>query len=136
MITGKSLKEDLANALNVHMTLLKDVESIDNDHLDAYVFMMHSFGFMLDGAPRVLIGNDDEELMYMMFQYYSLLNELKYNILLNFPYAHLQGRKLIEVVDDFPTTYEREMKQWWERLTGLAIEETKQTITIKELEYE
>lgn len=135
MIEGRFLKEDLANALNVHITLLKDVDSIDNDHLDAYIFMMRSFGFMLDRAPKVLISQDDEELKYMMFQYYSLLNELKYNIFLNFPYAHLQGRKLIEIVEDFPTTYEREMKQWWESLTGLKLEETKQTIAIKELEY-
>lgn len=135
MIESKLLKEDLAEALNVHITLLKDVDSIDEAHLDAFVFMMRSFGFMFDRGPKVLISSNEEELTYMMFQYYSLLNELKYNILLNFPYAHLQGIKLLEIVDNFPTTYEREMKHWWENMTGLEVEETKQTIAIKELEY-
>lgn len=135
MIEGKYLKEDLANALTFHIKMLKDVDSIDNEHMDAFTFMMRSFGFMLDRAPEVMLSEDDEELKYMMFQYYSLLNELKYNIFLNFPYAHLQGKKLIDIVENFPTTYEREMKQWWEELTGLEIEETKQTIAIKELEY-
>lgn len=42
---------------------------------------------------------------------------------------------LLEIVEQFPTTYEKEMKAWWEQLTGLLVEETKQTIEIKEFEY-
>ncbi|EOH95695.1 hypothetical protein UAY_03121 [Enterococcus moraviensis ATCC BAA-383] len=83
----------------------------------------------------MLVDDDDEALNYMMFQYYSLLTELKYNLILNYPYARLQGKTMSEVVAAFPTTYEREIKQWWETKTGLDIEETKQTIVIKELDY-
>lgn len=135
MIDQQLLKEDLANALNTHIKLLREVELIEADHMDAFTFMMRSFGFMLDRAPKVMLENNEEDLKYMMFQYYSLLNELKYNLILNFPYARLQGRTMSEVADDFPTTYEREMKQWWEEKTGLEVEETKQTIAIKALEY-
>lgn len=135
MIEADLLKKDLATALNTHIKLLREVEQIEVEHMDAFTFMMRSFGFMLDRAPNVLLEEDDEALYYMMFQYYSLLNELKYNLILNFPYARLQGRTLVEVVDVFPTTYEKELKQWWENRTGLDVEETKQTIAIKELEY-
>lgn len=135
MVSPDLLKQDLADALNAHIKLLREVEQIEADHMDAFTFMMRSFGFMLDRSPNVLLGNNDEELNYMLFQYYSLLTELKYNLILNYPYARLQGKTMSEVVEVFPTTYEREMKQWWEDKTGLEIEETKQTIAIKELEY-
>ncbi|MGX7149603.1 hypothetical protein [Enterococcus ureasiticus] len=135
MVEPHLLKQDLADALNVHIKLLREVEQIEADHMDAFTFMMRSFGFMLDRSPKVLLGSDDEELNYMMFQYYSLLTELKYNLILNYPYAHLQGKTMSDVVAVFPTTYERELKQWWEEKTGLEVEETKQTIAIKELEY-
>ena len=135
MVAEDLLKKDLANALNTHIKLLREVEQIEVEHMDAFTFMMRSFGFMLDRAPNVLLEEDDEALYYMMFQYYSLLNELKYNLILNFPYARLQGRTLVEVMDVFPTTYEKELKQWWENRTGLNVEETKQTIAIKKLEY-
>ncbi|MBO0473874.1 hypothetical protein IGL98_000266 [Enterococcus sp. DIV0840] len=135
MVEPHLLKQDLADALNVHIKLLREVEQIEADHMDAFTFMMRSFGFMLDRSPKVLLGSDDEELNYMMFQYYSLLTELKYNLILNYPYAHLQGKTMSDVVAEFPTTYERELKQWWEEKTGLEVEETKQTIAIKELEY-
>jgi len=135
MVNPDLLKQDLADALNAHIKLLREVEQIEVDHMDAFTFMMRSFGFMLDRSPKVLLGQDNEALNYMMFQYYSLLTELKYNLILNYPYARLQGKTMKEVVEVFPTTYECEMKQWWEEKTGLAIEETKQTILIKELDY-
>lgn len=135
MVESRLLKQDLADALNAHIKLLREVEQIEEAHMDAFTFMMRSFGFMLERSPKVMLGSDDEELNYMMFQYYSLLTELKYNLILNYPYAHLQGKSMSEVVAVFPTTYEREMKQWWEEMTGLDVEETKQTIAIKELEY-
>lgn len=135
MIEKQVLKKELAQALTTHIRLLKDVEEFENEHTDALTFMMRSFGFMLDGAPEILIAEDEEPLHYMMFQYYSLLTELKYNLILNFPYSQLNGRKVIDIVGDFPVTYEKELKQWWENMTGLDVEETKQTIAIKELEY-
>lgn len=135
MIKKQALKRELAQALTTHIRLLKDVEEFETEHSDALTFMMRSFGFMLDGAPEILLEEDEEPLHYMMFQYYSLLTELKYNLILNFPYSMLNGRKVIDLVNDFPVTYEKEMKQWWETMTGLEVEETKQTITIKELEY-
>ncbi|KAF1300891.1 MULTISPECIES: hypothetical protein [Enterococcus] len=129
------LKEELLKALDTHIDILKDVSTIDSEHLDGITFMMRSFGFMLDRAPKVLQEEDPEEMNYLMFQYYSLLTELKYNLALNFSYAQLNHKSLLAIVNDFPTTYEKEMKQWWESLTGLEVEETKQTIEIKSFEF-
>lgn len=130
-----ALKTELLVALDTHIDILKDASYIQPDHLDGIMFMMRSFGFMLDRAPKVLACDDTEEMNYLMFQYYSLLTELKYNLTLNFPYANINNKSLLEIVDAFPTTYEKEMKTWWEDTTGLKVEETKQTIEIKSFEY-
>ncbi|MGX7198750.1 hypothetical protein [Enterococcus nangangensis] len=131
-----ALRRDLATALTLHIHLLQEVEEISEENMEAFTFMMRSFGFMLDRAPAVLYEEKDEDdLNYMMFQYYSLLTELKYNILMSFPYATLNGRRLLELAEDFPTTYEKELKNWWEEKTGLHIEETKQTILIEDFSY-
>ncbi|KAF1297905.1 hypothetical protein BAU15_08345 [Enterococcus sp. JM4C] len=134
MVGYTQLKEELLRVLDGHIDLLKDVETIDPKHLDGIVFMMHSFGFMLDRAPKVLATEDEEDMHYMMFQYYSLLSELKYNLAMNYSYATLAGKKLSEIVDTFPKTYEKELRQWWEQKTGLEVEETKQTISIPAFE--
>lgn len=131
----QELKNELLKALDTHIDILKDASEINPEHLDGIMFMMRSFGFMLDRAPKVLGEEDPEEMNYLMFQYYSLLTELKYNLTLNFPYAKINHKSLQEIVAAFPTTYEKEMKQWWERLTGLEVEETKQTIEIKSFEF-
>ncbi|MBO0449303.1 hypothetical protein JZO76_07085 [Enterococcus sp. MJM12] len=130
-----ALKTELLEALDTHIDILKDASYIQPDHLDGIMFMMRSFGFMLDRAPKVLSCDDPDEMNYLMFQYYSLLTELKYNLTLNFPYAKINNKSLLEIVDAFPTTYEKEMKNWWEATTGLKVEETKQTIEIKSFEY-
>ena len=130
-----ALKTELLVALDTHIDILKDASYIQPDHLDGIMFMMRSFGFMLDRAPKVLACDDTEEMNYLMFQYYILLTELKYNLTLNFPYAKINNKNLLEIVDAFPTTYEKEMKTWWEDTTGLKVEETKQTIEIKSFEY-
>ena len=80
-----------------------------------------------------MFDEDPEEMNFLMFQYYSLLSELKYNLLLNYPYAKIHQRTLIQITQDFPTTYEKEMKTWWEGLTGLQVDDTKQTMFIKDL---
>lgn len=128
--TFSQLKQELLNVLDRHIDLLKTVPSIEIAHLDGVLFMMRSLGFMLDRAPKVLALDDLTEMHFMMFQYYSLLSELKYNLVLNFPYASLEGVPLLTIMEGFPTTYEAAMKQWWEDRTGLAVEETKQTIEI------
>ncbi|MGM0123020.1 hypothetical protein IGI37_000386 [Enterococcus sp. AZ194] len=134
MVGYEQLKEELLRVLDCHIDLLKDVETIEPKHLDGIVFMMHSFGFMLDRAPKVLAFEDEEDMNYMMFQYYSLLSELKYNLAMNYSYATLAGKKLSEIVEIFPKTYENELRQWWEQKTGLEVEETKQTISIPAFE--
>ncbi|MGO3728275.1 MAG: hypothetical protein ACTJFI_05160 [Enterococcus viikkiensis] len=128
MVTYQNLQTDLLQALDLHIDVLKEVEDIETEQLPAFLFMMRSLGFMLDRAPLVLASNDDKEMYYMMFQYYSLLTELKFNLAMNFPYARWQGEPLLEKVNAFPETYEAEMKVWWEDKTGLVVEETKQTI--------
>ncbi|WP_430610823.1 hypothetical protein [Enterococcus sp. DIV0876] len=128
--TFVELKQELLDVLDRHIDLLKTVPSIEIEHLDGVLFMMRSLGFMLDRAPKVLALEDLTEMHFMMFQYYSLLSELKYNLVLNFSYASLEGIPLLTIIASFPTTYETAMKQWWEDRTGLAVEETKQTIEI------
>ncbi len=128
MVNVKKLRMELADALNVHIELLKDVEYIDIDHMDAFTFMMRRLGFMLERAPSALIDEKDEELYFMMFQYYGLLAELKRAIKMSFPYAKLHGITLGELLEKFPTNYETNLNDWWENRTGLKIEETKQTI--------
>ncbi|MGM0231765.1 hypothetical protein [Enterococcus sp. AZ094] len=129
-----SLKKELLDALDLHIDLLKTAPTIESSHLDGVLFMMRSLGFMLDRAPKVLLLEDQNEMNFMMFQYYSPLSELKYNLVLNFPYASIQGVPLLTLIQRFPTTYEKEMKQWWEARTGLKVEETKQTIEIAAFE--
>ena len=128
--TVGELKQELLIVLDRHIDILKTVTSIEIDHLDGVLFMMHSLGFMLDRAPKVLASDDLTEMHFMMFQYYSLLSELKYNLVLNFPYASLEDVPLLTIIETFPTSYETAMKQWWENRTGLVVEETKQTIEI------
>ncbi|GEQ50172.1 hypothetical protein LQF61_03220 [Tetragenococcus koreensis] len=132
--TYDQLKKEMTLALDTHVDILKDVSAIDTEHLEAIMFMMRSFGFMLDRAPKVLYEEDSEEMNFLMFQYYSLLSELKYNLALNYSYAKIQDRSLIEIVNTFPTTYEKEMKLWWEELTGLHVDDSKQTIQTQKFE--
>lgn len=130
--TYNTLKKELVTALDIHIDILKDTSLIAPEYLDGIMFMMRSFGFMLDRAPKVLLEDDPEEMNFLMFQYYSLLTELKNNLRLNYPYAKIQNRSLLEIVQIFPTTYEKEMKLWWEQLTGLHVDDTKQTMDMND----
>lgn len=132
MVTYHNLQTDLLQALDLHIDILKEVDDIEREELPGFLFMMRSLGFMLDRAALVLASGDDEEMYYMMFQYYSLLKELKFNLAMNFPHAKIQGEPLIDTVNRFPNNYEKEMKTWWEEKTGLIVEETKQTIELDE----
>lgn len=131
--TYLELKKELIQALDTHIDLLKDTSLITSEDMDGVMFMMRSFGFMLDRAPKVLLEEDSEEMNFLMFQYYSLLNELKYNLRFDYPDAKLQNRLLVDIVQAFPTTYEKEMKIWWEQLTGLHVDYKKQTMAIDEV---
>ena len=133
MVTYHNLQTDLLQALDLHIDILKEVDDIEREELPGFLFMMRSLGFMLDRAALVLASGDDEEMYYMMFQYYSLLKELKFNLAMNFPHAKIQGEPLIDTVNRFPDNYEKEMKAWGEEKTGLTVEETKQTIELEEL---
>ncbi|MBM7711875.1 hypothetical protein [Enterococcus xiangfangensis] len=132
MVTYQNLQTDLLQALDLHIDILKEVDDIEKEELPGFLFMMRSLGFMLDRAPLVLASSDDEEMYYMMFQYYCLLKELKFNLAMSFPHAKIQGEPLIDTVERFPADYEKEMKVWWEEKTGLTVEETKQTIELAE----
>lgn len=132
MVTYQNLQTNLLQALDLHVDILKEVNDIKTEEIPAFLFMMRSLGFMLDRAALVLASGDDEEMYYMMFQYYSLLKELKLNLAMNYPYAKLQEEPLMNTVDKFPNTYENEMKLWWEEKTGLIVESTKQTLELEE----
>ena len=123
-----NLKKELIDALDTHIDILKDTATIDSESLDGVMFMMRSLGFNFDRAPKVLWEEDPDEMNFLMFQYYSLLRELKYNLALNYSYAKIHNQTLLEISQNFPTTYEQEMKDWWEGLTGLQVDYTKQTM--------
>lgn len=135
MATYEELRNELLQALDLHIDILKEVDDIPAENLPAFLFMMRSFGFMLDRAPKVLALQDEEEMYFMMFQYYSLLSELKYNLTLLFPQATIQETPLLTIAEQFPTRFEKELKNWWEQRTGLVVEETKQTILIEEFAF-
>lgn len=122
------LKMDLAKALVAHVDILKNVDSIEPDQIDGLAFVMRSLGFMLEKTPCLLLRDQDEDVYYAMFQYYSLLEELKHNVKMSYPHARIHTKLLNEILDEFPTTYAHDMIDWWERKTGLVIEHTKQTI--------
>ncbi|OTO71194.1 MULTISPECIES: hypothetical protein [unclassified Enterococcus] len=132
MVTYQNLQTDLLQALDLHIDILKEVDDIEKEELPGFLFMMRSLGFMLDRAALVLASKDDEEMYYMMFQYYSLLKELNLNLAMHFPRATIQGEPLIDMVHRFPDTYGKEMRVWWEAKTGLTVEETKQTIELND----
>lgn len=60
-----ALKTELLEALDTHIDILKDASYIQPDHLDGIMFMMRSFGFMLDRAPKVLSCDDPDEMNYL-----------------------------------------------------------------------
>lgn len=73
MVTYQNLQTDLLQALDLHVDILKEVNDIKTEEIPAFLFMMRSLGFMLDRAALVLASGDDEEMYYMMFQYYKFV---------------------------------------------------------------
>ncbi|WP_307722889.1 hypothetical protein, partial [Carnobacterium maltaromaticum] len=122
------LKMDLAKALAAHVDILKNVDQIEPDQIDGLAFVMRSLGFMLEKTPCLLLRDNDEDVYYAMFQYYSLLEELKHNVKMSYPHARIHTKLLIDILEGFPKTYSRDMIKWWELKTGLVVEHTKQTI--------
>lgn len=125
-----TLKKELSHALSEHTQLLRNVEYIDPEQMEAFTFMMRSFGFIFERVPAILLDDNIEETYFGIFQYYNLLAEMKHNLKMTFPYAHLQTKTFSEILAPFPTQYEKEVNQWWEEKTGLVVESTKQTITM------
>lgn len=128
--TLEDLKLELAKALAAHVGLLKNVDSFDVEHIDALTFVMRSLGFMLDKTPCLLLDNQEEEVHFAMFQYYSLLAELKRNVAMSYPYTKINHVPLTEVLETFPNQYQQAMNNWWEAKTGLEVHGTKQTLSI------
>lgn len=124
------LKKELSEALSAHTQLLRNVEFIEPEQMEAFTFMMRSFGFIFERVPAILLDEDCEETYFGIFQYYNLLSELKRNILMVFPYAQLQKKSFSDILIPFPTHFEKEVNQWWEAKTGLIVGGTKQTITM------
>lgn len=125
---NQKLKLELASALNLQIELLKDVESIEIASIDALILITKSLGFMLENAPETLLSDCSEDLYFMMFQYYNLVEELKHNLKMTYPYARLHNKTLFEIIDQFPVAYKKEINEWWEQKTGLTVVPTKQTI--------
>ena len=122
----KMIKKELAEALHVHILLLKNIETIERDSSNALRFVVKSLGFMLERIPEALVSEDDEDLYFAAFQYYNLLAELKNNLAISFP--HLTAIDL----SAFPNSHVTLLNEWWEEKTGLQVDTpTKQTMTVK-----
>ncbi len=85
-------------------------------------------GFYADRARKYLL-EDQNEMNFMMFQYYSLLSELKYNLVLNFPMPRFKAYRYWPWSNVFLPRMKRN-ETMVEARTGLKVEETKQTIEI------
>ncbi len=129
-ISRECIKKELAEALTCHIQLLRHIEQIDSNAVEGLLFTMHRFGFILERIPNLLIQDDTEELHFAIFQYYNLLAELKRSLQLAYPQTQIYGTKLLDLLQPFPTHYEKEVNQWWEELTGLQVDETKQTMKL------
>lgn len=127
-VSMDDLKMELAKALAAHVDILKNVDSIEPEQIDGLAFVMRSLGFMLEKTPCLLLRDNDEEVCYAMFQYYSLLEELKHNVKMSYPHTRLHTQYLSDILAEFPTAYASNMIDWWEKKTGLVVEHTKQTI--------
>lgn len=123
----RMIKQELAEALHVHILLLKRIETIDSNSEGALRFVVRSLGFMLERIPEALISEDEEDLYFAAFQYYNLLAELKNNLALSFP--HVSSIDL----SAFPDSHVDLLNKWWEEKTGLHVDTpTKQTLIVTE----
>ncbi|MBO0476600.1 hypothetical protein DOK76_05925 [Vagococcus sp. DIV0080] len=125
MTHEKIIKKELAEALHVHILLLKRIETVESDSSDALRFVIRSLGFMLERIPEALVSDDEEDLYFAAFQYYNLLAELKNNMAISFP--HVTSIDL----SAFPDSHVDLLNEWWEEKTGLKVDTpTKQTMTV------
>lgn len=125
MDQGNMIKKELAQALHAHIVLLKDIDTIEPGSEEAVRFIFRSLGFMLERIPESLVSDNEEDLYFAAFQYYNLLAELKNNLALSYP--HLTSIDL----SHFPDSHVALLNEWWERKTGLKVDEpTKQTMTM------
>ncbi|MGO2266096.1 hypothetical protein [Vagococcus salmoninarum] len=128
-LSQDQVKKELSVALSTYTQLLRNVDFIASEDIPAFTFTMRSFGFIFERIPHLLITDDIEEAYFGIFQYYNLLEELKNNLTMAFPYAKLQNQPLLTALKPFPKSHEDLINQWWEDKTGLKVEFTKQTIT-------
>lgn len=118
------IKKELAQALHAHIMLLKDIDTIDHDSEEALRFVFRSLGFMLERIPEALVSDNEEDLYFAAFQYYNLLAELKSNLALSYPHLSID-------LHNFPDSHVAILNDWWEKKTGLKVDEpTKQTMSI------
>ncbi|MDR0922097.1 MAG: hypothetical protein LBM95_06935 [Lactobacillales bacterium] len=128
------LRNEALKVMDLHTHLLRKLEEIDPDHAEAGVFTLRSFGYILQNLPEVLVRDTVEDAMSALFEYYGLLTELKYNLKLNYPYAILFGKPILEIIERYPTTYHQELNEWFEAQNGVDVVETKQTMDDKALD--
>jgi hypothetical protein len=130
MVTELQLKKEALTALNLEQELLRHMDEIHPEHTTTVRFLLKSLGNMFAKIPGALANQNEDELRRAMFEYYELLVELKQNLKMTFPNATLFEKSVHSVVDEFPTHYHVELKQWFEGITGVRVCETKQTMKI------
>jgi hypothetical protein len=124
----KELRNEAIEVLDLHSHFLRKMDQVDFKHPEAASFILKSFGNIIQNMPEVLVREDIEDAKGALFEYYSLLTELKYNIKMNFPDTVLFGRPVLESIERYPTTFHNELKCWFEEKNNVTVTEGKQTL--------
>ena len=124
----KDLQKEALSALELHFSFMRRMDEFDCDHREVILFSVKNFGYILRHLPQVLISDDDIFIRKTMFEYYSLVHELKMNIQLNYPYGKLFNEPILTLLNRYPMTYCKEMKTWFEEEYHVHVGESKQTL--------
>jgi len=125
----KDLQKEAQEALELHFSFMQRMDEFDSDHQEVILFSIKNFGSILRKLPQVLISDDEYFIRSRMFEYYSLVHELKMNIQLNYPYGKLFNEPILTLLDKYPMTYHDESRKWFEEVNHVVVCETKQTLT-------
>jgi hypothetical protein len=124
----KELRNEAIEVLDLHSHFLRKMDQVDFHHPEAAGFILRSFGYIIQNMPEVLVREDIDDAKAALFEYYSLLTELKYNVKMNYPDTILFGQPVLSLINRYPTTFHEELKLWFEEKNGVTVTEGKQTL--------
>jgi len=127
-MTIDDLRKEALTALELHFHFMRRMDEFDSDHQDVILFSIKNFGSILRKLPQVLLSDDEKFIRNTLFEYYSLVHELKMNIQMNYPYGKLFNKPVLAQLNRYPMTYHEELKSWFEEENHVHVCESKQTL--------